>query len=77
MKNRIPTKINKACMLLGVRANDLTLASVLKAWELQLISENLSPEFNGENNEYALEINSAKDLLVNWLAENPHGGSTS
>jgi len=73
MQGKIPPEIRKACMLLGVRADDLTLASVLKAWKQQISAPGVHLEQGGDR-ESAIYINSAKDTLVRWLEGYPGGG---
>lgn len=70
MPNQPPPEIRKACMLLGVRADGLTLDSVLKAWKQQITTPGFHPEQGGDR-ESAIYINSAKDTLVRWLEEYP------
>lgn len=60
-------------MLLGVRADSLTLDSVLKAWKQQITAPGVHPEQGGDI-ESAIYINTAKDTLVRWLEGNPGPG---
>jgi len=66
MPVQLPPEIRKACMLLGVRADDLTLDSVLTAWKKQITAPGVSPDQGGDR-ESAIFINTAKDTLVRWL----------
>lgn len=59
-------------MLLGVRADSLTLDSVLKTWKQQITALGVHPE-QGGNRESAIYISTAKDTLVRWLEGNPAG----
>lgn len=59
-------------MLLGVRADSLSLDSVLKAWKQQITAPGVHPEQGGDI-EAAIYINTAKDTLVRWLEEYPGG----
>lgn len=72
MPNQLPPEIRKACMLLGVRANELTLDSVLKAWKKQITAPGVSPDQGGDR-ESSIYINTAKDTLVRWLEGSPGG----
>jgi hypothetical protein len=72
MPSKLPPEIRKACMLLGVRVDELTLASVLKAWKQQITAPGVHPEQGGDR-ESAIYINSAKDTLVRWLEGYPGG----
>lgn len=73
MQSKLPPEIRKACMLLGVRADSLTLDSVLTAWKQQITAPGVHPEQGGDR-ESSIYINSAKDTLVRWLEGNPGGG---
>ena len=73
MPSNLPPEIRKACMLLGVRSDKLTLESVLTAWKKQIIAPGVSPEQGGDG-ESAIYINTAKDSLVRWLEGNPGPG---
>lgn len=73
MQSKLPPEIRKACMLLGVRADCLTLDSVLKAWKQQITAPGVHPEQGGDI-ESAIYINTAKDTLVRWLEGTPGGG---
>lgn len=66
MHSKLPPEIRKACMLLGVRTESLTLDSVLKAWKQQITAPGVHPEQGGDK-ESAIFINTAKDTLVRWL----------
>lgn len=70
MAAKLPPEIRKACMLLGVRADELTLDSVLKAWKKQITAPGVHPEQGGDR-ESAIYINTAKDTLVRWLQGSP------
>lgn len=72
MQSKLPPEIRKACMLLGVRADELTIASVLKAWKQQITAPGVHPEQGGDR-ESAIYINSAKDALVRWIEGYPGG----
>jgi hypothetical protein len=64
--SKLPPEIRKPCMLLGVRADSLTLDSVLTARKQQIDAPGVHPEQGGDR-ESAIYINTAKDTLVQWL----------
>lgn len=72
MHIKLPPEIRKACTLLGVRADSLTLDSVLKAWKQQITAPDVHPEQGGYT-ESAIYINTAKDTLFRWLEGYPGG----
>lgn len=72
MTSQLTPEIRNACMLLGVRADELSLDSVLKAWKQQITAPGVHPE-QGGNRESAIYINSAKDTLIRWLEGYPGG----
>ncbi len=72
MQRKLPPEIRKACMLLGVRTDDLTVDSVLTAWKKQIAAPGVHPEQGGDN-EAAIYLNTAKDTLIRWLEGDPGG----
>jgi hypothetical protein len=66
VKNRhpIPPEIRKACLILGLRAEDVTTETVMHSWEKKLL---LSSEQKSVDDDTAWFMNAAKDALVIWL----------
>lgn len=62
----IPPEIRKACMILGVRQEDMTIESVTEAWKRQISSPGVHPDQGGDT-ESAIYLNTAKDTIVRWL----------
>jgi hypothetical protein len=60
----IPPEIRKACLILGVRQEDLTVAMVVEAWKKQIVD--VHPDKGGDT-ETAIILNTAKDSLVHWI----------
>jgi hypothetical protein len=60
----IPPDIRKACLILGVRQEDLTTAAVVEAWKRQIVD--VHPDKGGDT-ETAIILNTAKDSLVHWI----------
>jgi len=65
-----PPEIRKACLILGVRPEELTKQGVIDAWQRQVSHPNL-----GCNSEAALFLNNAKTSLIKWLENHPGPGS--
>jgi hypothetical protein len=61
---QIPADIRKACLILGVRSEDMTSASVTEAWKRQIVE--VHPDQGGDA-ETAVILNTAKDTLVRWI----------
>ena len=62
----VPPEIRKACMILGVRPEELTLKDVHEKWKSQITAEGVHPDQGGDN-ETAIYLNTAKDTLVKWI----------
>ncbi|MBX9667905.1 MAG: hypothetical protein K2X93_09820 [Candidatus Obscuribacterales bacterium] len=62
-----PPEIRKACMILGIRPEDLTKESVHKEWKKQITS--VHPDLGGDTDS-AVFLNTAKDTLLRWLDQN-------
>jgi hypothetical protein len=60
----IPPEIRKACLILGVRSEDMTTAMVVEAWKKQIVD--VHPDKGGDT-ETAIILNTAKDTLVHWI----------
>jgi|GEM_PF-387204 len=62
----VPPEIRKACMILGVRPEDLTLKEVHEKWKAQIAAPGAHPDQGGDT-ESAIYLNTAKDTLVKWI----------
>jgi len=62
----IPPEIRKACLILGVRPEELTITAVTTSWKQQIASPGVHPDLGGDT-ESAIYLNTAKDTLVRWL----------
>jgi hypothetical protein len=61
----VPPEIRKACMILGVRPEDMTIKEVNDKWKAQMAG-GAHPDQGGDT-ESAIYLNTAKDTLVKWL----------
>lgn len=57
-------------MRLGMSASNLTIDSVVEAWKIQISAPGVHPGQGGDN-ETAISLNVAKDIIVQWLQEKP------
>lgn len=66
VKNRhpIPPEIRRACLMLGLKAEELTAESVMHTWEKKLLPGSDAEELDVDT---AWFMNAAKDALVIWL----------
>jgi hypothetical protein len=62
----LPPDIVKACMILGVRDQELTCENVVQIWKMQIVE--VHPD-KSECSETAILLNTAKDRLIDWLNE--------
>lgn len=63
---QVPPEIRKACMLLGVRPEEMTIESVTDAWKRQITAPGVHPDQGGDT-ESAIFLNTAKDTILRWL----------
>lgn len=68
LSKHIPQEIRKACMILGVRPEDLTKELVTKEWKKQITQ--IHPDLQGGDTESSIYLNTAKDTLLRWLDQN-------
>jgi hypothetical protein len=68
VKAPLPTEIRKAAQILGVPFDDLTPATVHKAWRTQMSLQTVHPDLGGEA-ESAVLVNKAKAQLDAWFEE--------
>ncbi|HEY9784983.1 MAG TPA: hypothetical protein V6D17_06230, partial [Candidatus Obscuribacterales bacterium] len=66
VSRNIPPEIRKACLILGVRPEEMTSQSVYDAWKKQIASPGVHPDLGGDH-ESAIYLNTAKDTLLRWL----------
>ena len=62
----IPPDIRKACLVLGLRPEEITREIVHKSWKKEMTNPGTHPDVGGET-EIAVYINTAKDTLYRWL----------
>jgi hypothetical protein len=62
----VPAEIRKACLLLGVRPEEITREMIQDAWKRQIASPGVHPDQGGDT-ESAIYLNTAKDTLLRWL----------
>jgi hypothetical protein len=63
---QIPPEIRRACLILGLRPEELTSAGVIDAWKKQIAAPGVHPDHGGDT-EAAIYLNTAKDTLVRWI----------
>src|SRR5262249_33929122 len=63
-----PAEIRKACLLLGVRPEEITNEVVIDAWKRQIASPGVHPDLGGDT-ESAIFLNTAKDTLIRYLED--------
>jgi hypothetical protein len=61
---QIPQDIRKACMILGVRPDEITREIVIETWKQQIIK--VHPDQGGDT-EAAIFLNTAKDSIIHWI----------
>ncbi|MBI5173061.1 MAG: hypothetical protein HY986_09240 [Candidatus Melainabacteria bacterium] len=70
----VPPEIRKACMILGVRPEELTVKLVVDAWKREMSQPGVHPDTGGDT-ETAIYLNNAKVELVKWIeAQTPKLG---
>jgi hypothetical protein len=62
----VPADIRKACLLLGIRPEDLSPELVQDSWKRQIAAPGVHPDQGGDT-ESAIYLNTAKDALLHWL----------
>lgn len=68
LSKHIPPEIRKACMILGVRPEEITKELVNKEWKKQITA--VHPDLAGGDTESSIYLNTAKDTLLRWLDQN-------
>jgi hypothetical protein len=63
---QIPPEIRRACLILGLRPEELTTAAVIEYWKKQIAAPGVHPDHGGDT-EAAIYLNTAKDTLVRWI----------
>lgn len=66
LPRNVPPDIRKACLLLGLKPEELTRQAVFNAWKREMV--NVHPDTGGDT-EMATYLNTAKDRLVRYLEE--------
>jgi hypothetical protein len=62
----MPPDVRKACLMLGIRQEDLTVALVHESWKREITKPGTHPDHGGDT-EMAMYLNTAKDVLLRWL----------
>jgi len=65
IKNVTPD-IRKACLVLGLRPEELSHETVHRAWKREISRDGMHPDQGGDT-EIAVYLNTAKDTLYHWL----------
>lgn len=63
-----PQEIRRSCLLLGMKAEELTKANVLEAWKKEMAKPGVHPDTGGDT-EMAIYLNTAKDTLLRWIED--------
>jgi len=72
MRDPIPADIRRACMLFNLQPEHLSTSAIVDAWEKQITLKRLFDSISGGDQTY---LNSAKEILIGWIQENPHHGT--
>ena len=64
----VPPEIRKACLILGIRPEEVTDEIIFQMWRRQITSPGVHPDLGGDT-ESAIFLNTAKDTLLGWLEE--------
>lgn len=62
----MPRDIRKACQILGITDENLSVDVILKAWKMQVVNSSAHPDLGGTT-ETSVLLNNAKDSLMRWL----------
>jgi hypothetical protein len=62
----VPPEIRKACLILGIKSDEITRENVNKAWKSEMAKPGVHPDTGGDT-EIAIYINNAKESLMKWL----------
>lgn len=68
MPRNVPPDIRKACLLLGLKPEELNRQNVFNAWKREMAKPGVHPDTGGDT-EMATYLNTAKDRLVRFLEE--------
>ena len=63
---QVPAEVRRACQILAVDPSDASEQSVHQAWKTAM-AKDVHPDLGGEE-EIAILVNTARDVLVKWLA---------
>ncbi len=64
-----PPQIRKACMILGLKPERLTIEAVNQAWQKQMGAPGVQPNLC-QDAEAVSFLNAAKETLLKWLRDN-------
>ncbi len=62
----VPPEIRKACLILGIKSDEITRENVNRAWKMEMAKPGVHPDTGGDT-EIAIYINNAKESLMKWL----------
>lgn len=62
----VPPEIRKACLILGIKSDEITRENVNRAWKNEMAKPGVHPDTGGDT-EIAIYINNAKESLMKWL----------
>lgn len=62
----VPPEVRKACLILGVRPDNITYQGVQEAWKKSMAAPGTHPDQGGDA-EVAVFLNTAKDVLMRFL----------
>jgi hypothetical protein len=62
----VPPEIRKACLILGIKSDEITRENVNRAWKSEMAKPGVHPDTGGDT-EIAIYINNAKESLMKWL----------
>ena len=62
----VPPEVRKACLILGLRPDNITYEVVQEAWKKSIVAPGVHPDLGGDT-ELAVYLNTAKDVLMRFL----------
>lgn len=61
----VPPDIRKACLVLGIRPEELNRQAIMESWKREITRPGTHPDQGGDS-EIAVYLNTAKDVLLRW-----------
>jgi len=65
---RLPAEVRRACQILGLAPEQMSPEAVRKAWKESISNPSVHPDLGGEQ-EVAVMLNNARDLILRWLED--------